>query len=70
MVNTRNFTERSCRQCLRAGLIDDVHLAISPILLGSGEQIFANIDMLKLGYRCTEQVSTLKATHVVFDKHI
>lgn len=57
------------RQFLRAGLIDDVHLAISPIFLGSGEQLFANIDMLKLGYRCTEHVSTPKATHVVFSKH-
>jgi dihydrofolate reductase len=56
------------QQFLRAGLIDDVHLAISPILLGSGEQLFANIDMLKLGYRCTEHASTPKATHVVFSK--
>jgi dihydrofolate reductase len=56
------------QQFLRAGLIDDVHLAISPTLLGSGEQLFANIDMLKLGYRCTEHVSTPKATHVVFSK--
>jgi dihydrofolate reductase len=56
------------QQFLRAGLIDDIHLTISPVLLGSGEQLFANIDMLKLGYRCTEHVSTQKATHVVFSK--
>jgi dihydrofolate reductase len=56
------------QQFLRAGLIDDVHLAISPTFLGSGEQLFANVDMLKLGYRCTEHVSTPKATHVVFSK--
>jgi dihydrofolate reductase len=56
------------QQFLRAGLIDEVHLAISPILLGSGEQLFANIDMLKLGYRCTEHMPTPKATHLVFSK--
>ncbi len=56
------------QQCVRAGLIDYLHLAISPILLGSGELLFANIDMLKLGYQCTEHVSTPKATHVVLIK--
>jgi dihydrofolate reductase len=53
------------QQFLRAGLIDHLHLAISPILLGSGEQLFANIDMLKLGYQSNEHVSTPNATHVV-----
>jgi len=53
------------QQFLRAGLIDYLHLTISPILLGSGEQLFANIDMLKLGYQCDEHVSTPNATHVV-----
>ncbi|HEX4836886.1 MAG TPA: dihydrofolate reductase family protein [bacterium] len=56
------------RQFLRAGLIDHLHLAISPILLGSGEQLFADIDMVKLGYQCAEHVSTPKATHVVLTK--
>lgn len=55
------------QQFLRAGLIDHLHLAISPILLGSGEQLFANIDMLKLGYQCAEHVCTPKATHVVLE---
>jgi dihydrofolate reductase len=53
------------QQFLRAGLIDELHIAISPILLGSGEQLFADLDMLKLGYRCAEHVSTPKATHIV-----
>jgi dihydrofolate reductase len=53
------------QQFLRAGLIDYLHLTISPILLGSGEQLFANIDMLKLGYQCDEHVYTPNATHVV-----
>ena len=56
------------QQFLRAGLIDHLHLVISPILLGSGEQLFANIDMLKLGYQCVEHVSTPNATHVVLTK--
>jgi dihydrofolate reductase len=55
-------------QYLRAGLIDEMHVAISPILLGSGERLFADIDLLKLGYRCTEHVSTQRATHVVLTK--
>jgi dihydrofolate reductase len=56
------------QQFLRAGLIDHLHLAISPILLGSGEHLFANIDMLKLGYQCVEHVCTPNATHVVLTK--
>lgn len=53
------------QQYLRAGLVDTMHIAISPILLGSGEQLFAGIDACKLGYRCTEHVATPSATHVV-----
>jgi dihydrofolate reductase len=56
------------RQYLRAGLIDEMHLAISPILLGSGEHLFAGIDAPKLGYERTEHVPTPNATHVVFAK--
>ena len=57
------------QQFLRAGLIDEMHLAISPILLGSGEQLFSGLDAVKLGYQCTEHVSTEKATHVVLRRH-
>jgi dihydrofolate reductase len=53
------------RQYLRAMLIDEMHLAISPVLLGSGEHLLEGIDMLKLGYQCTEHVATANATHVV-----
>jgi dihydrofolate reductase len=53
------------RQYLTAGLIDELHFAIAPILLGSGEHLLAGIDTPKLGYRCTEHVTTAGATHVV-----
>lgn len=56
------------RQYLRAGLIDELHVAISPILLGSGEHLFDGIDLVKLGYRCVEHVPTTEATHIVLRK--
>jgi dihydrofolate reductase len=56
------------RAYLRAGLIDEMHLAIAPVLLGSGEQLLAGIDLTKLGYACTEHVATPNATHVVLTK--
>lgn len=56
------------QQFLRARLIDDLHIAISPVLLGSGEHLFAGLDMVELGYRCAEQVATDKATHVVLSR--
>jgi dihydrofolate reductase len=56
------------RQYLRAGLVDEMHVAIAPVLLGSGEHLFADIDMLKLGYGCGETVATPKATQVVMSK--
>lgn len=56
------------RQYLSAGLIDEMHFAMSPILLGSGEHLLAGIDTPKLGYQCAEHVATAKATHVVLRK--
>jgi dihydrofolate reductase len=56
------------RQYLRAGLVDELHLAISPVLLGSGENLLAGIDMPKLGFQCTEYVPTPHAVHVVLTK--
>src|SRR6202046_20251 len=56
------------RQYLGAALIDEMHLAISPVLLGSGEHLFSGIDALKLGYQCTEHVATANATHIVLTK--
>jgi dihydrofolate reductase len=56
------------REYLRAGLVDELHLAVSPILLGSGEHLLADIDLPRLGYRCVEHVPTAAATHYVLAK--
>jgi len=56
------------QQYLRAGLIDELHVAIAPVLLGSGEHLFKGVDLLKLGYRCAEHVPSAAATHVVLKK--
>lgn len=56
------------RQYLRAGLIDEMHVAMAPLVLGSGEHLFGDIDVCKLGYQCTEHVPTPDATHIVIAK--
>jgi dihydrofolate reductase len=56
------------RQCFQARLIDEAHLAISPVFLGSGEHLFSGLNLPALGYDCTERVSTDSATHVVLTK--
>jgi dihydrofolate reductase len=53
------------RQYLRAGLVDEMHLAIVPALMGSGESLFSGLDVVSLGYQCTAHTSTANATHIV-----
>ena len=53
------------QQYLRAGLVDELHVAVCPVLLGSGEPIFHGIDLKALGYQCVQHVPSPKATHVV-----
>jgi dihydrofolate reductase len=53
---------------LRARLIDEMHLAMAPVLLGRGENLFAGIDLPALGYRCTERVTTPRTSHVMIAK--
>ena len=53
------------RQYLRAGLIDDMHLALAPVVLGQGEALFAGLDLRELGLRVVEHAATDAATHVV-----
>jgi dihydrofolate reductase len=56
------------RQYLRAGLVDDLHLAVSPVLLGAGEPLFAGLDLRALGYQCVKQVAGERATHFFIQK--
>jgi dihydrofolate reductase len=56
------------REYLCAGLIDELHLAISPVLLGSGENLFDDIDTNALGYECSNNVAGERATHAFLRK--
>ncbi len=56
------------QQYLRHRLIDELHIAISPVLLGSGERLFEGLDLPALGYACTRHVATSRATHVVLTR--
>lgn len=56
------------RQYLQAGLIDEMHLAVAPTLLGEGESLLAGLDLVKMGFRCTRHVGTAHALHVVLAK--
>jgi len=56
------------RQYLRAGLIDEMHLAMSPIFLGTGENLFEGLDLPALGYACTDRVSTPNTMHLIVTK--
>jgi dihydrofolate reductase len=52
------------RQFLRAGLVDELHLAMRPVLLGSGEHLLDGIDMRSLGYECEKAVEGERASHI------
>ena len=56
------------QQYLEARLVDEMHIAVSPVLLGKGENLFAGIDLPVLGYAVTERVSTPAATHLMIAK--
>ncbi|MBK6974656.1 MAG: dihydrofolate reductase [Sterolibacteriaceae bacterium] len=56
------------RQYLQARLVDELHLAVAPKLLGSGEPLWAGIDLPALGYQLLEHVPTPAATHVVLGR--
>jgi dihydrofolate reductase len=56
------------RQFLTAGLIDELHLATRPILLGKGEHLLTGLDLRSLGYECTRAVQGERATHVYLSK--
>ena len=56
------------RQYLKAGLIDQMHVAVTPVLLGGGESLFSGVDLPSLGYEVTEHVPSEAATHIVLTK--
>lgn len=56
------------RQYLQAGLVDTIHLAQSPVLLGRGEALFAGIDVLALGFSVSSHATTSRATHILLEK--
>ncbi len=56
------------RQFLQAGLVDELHLAVRPVLLGAGEHLWNGIDMRALGYRCTRSVAGERATHAFISR--
>ena len=56
------------RQYLQARLIDELHLALRPVLLGAGEALFAGLDLRALGYECVKSVAGERATHIFLRK--
>jgi len=52
------------RQYLRARLVDEMHLAMSPVLLGDGESLFHGVDAHALGYECERHVAGERAVHL------
>lgn len=58
------------RQYLSAQLIDELHLVVSPVILGSGENLFANLNLTSLGYKCINNVPGDKAMHLIIKKQL
>ena len=56
------------RQYLAAGLVDEMHLAVSPVFMGRGENLLAGMDLPAMGFKVAEHVATEACTHVVFKK--
>jgi dihydrofolate reductase len=56
------------RQYLEIDAIDEIHLAISPVVLGRGENLLAGIDLAKLGFKVIEHTPTARATHILLSK--
>ena len=56
------------QQYLRERLVDEMHIPIAPVVLGSGEHLYEGINLLELGYKLTEHVTTSDAMHLVFTR--
>jgi dihydrofolate reductase len=59
---------QTIKQYLKEGLVDEMHLVISPIILGSGERLFDDINLTQLGYKCIKSENSEKAMHVFITK--
>lgn len=57
------------RQFLEAGLIDEMHIAFSPIFLGEGEHLFAGIDLPKLGFTDVQRINGESAMHMILKRN-
>lgn len=57
------------RQYLREGLIEELHIAVAPVLFGRGEPLLQGLDLRALGYECVQFVASDKATHAVLRRH-
>jgi dihydrofolate reductase len=66
-VTVPGAIKTSIRQYLHAGLVDEMHVAMSAVILGSGESVFAGLDLPAMGYQC-EHITTAHAMHVVFTR--
>jgi dihydrofolate reductase len=56
------------QQYLRHRLVDEMHIAISPVLLGAGERLFDGINLAALGYTCVKHLASARATHVTLSR--
>ena len=56
------------QQYLRERLVDEMHIPIAPVVLGSGEHLYTGVNLLELGYKLTEHVTTSDAMHLVFTR--
>lgn len=56
------------RQYLKEALVDEIHIAISPVILGTGERLFEGIDLVDLGYKCIQHTQSTKVMHVTIAK--
>jgi dihydrofolate reductase len=61
---------QTVREYLNVGLIDEMHFAIAPVLLGRGEHLLTGIDLAALGFRCSEHVASPSAMHVVLTREV
>ncbi|HEX8963045.1 MAG TPA: dihydrofolate reductase family protein [Rhodocyclaceae bacterium] len=58
------------RQFLQAGLVDEIHIALSPVLLGAGKQLWEGLNAHERGYECVQTIAGERATHLVLRRRV